>query len=68
MAQFVAITEQGDNSVHHVNLDHLVQVVHVPNSPLATVSTSDGKSFRISQDDLQKLLPLITATRGGASR
>lgn len=56
MAQFISLVEDGDNSIHYVNLEQVVQMVHVPGSPLATLTTTDGRSFRVSASEAKKLL------------
>jgi hypothetical protein len=53
---FISLVEDGDNSVHYVNLEQIVQMVHVPGSPLATVTTTDGRSFRVGDAEAKKLL------------
>ena len=69
MAAFINLVEQGDESIHVVNVDHIVQMYHVPGTGVATVTTSDGKSFRISQQEFYNALTAIGATmrsRGAA--
>gem|GEM_PF-3976645 len=60
MARFIPLVEQGDSSVHYVNVEHVLQFVHVPNSPVAVVTTSDGQSFRISEEEFRRFVALIS--------
>ena len=62
MPQFIRLVEQGDNSLHLIHKDHIIQVVHVPGSTIATVTTSDGKSFRIGDAEYQRFLEALTGT------
>ena len=64
MTRFVNVVEQGDDSIHVLNVDRIVQFVHVPGAPIATVSVSDGKSFRISQEEFYRVLTAIGAESG----
>ena len=56
MPKFIQLVEQGDNSIHYVNLNEIVQIVHVPDSPIATVHMTDGKSFRVGQTQTNRLM------------
>lgn len=56
MAKFIPLIEQGDSSIHYVNLEHIVQIIHVPNAPVATVCLADGKSFRVGEMETQRLV------------
>jgi hypothetical protein len=54
--KFIQLVEQGDNSIHYVNLEEIVQIVHVPDSPIASVHLTDGKSFRVSGNETKRLM------------
>ena len=56
MAKFIPLLEQGDNSIHYVNVAHIVQIVHVPQSPIATVHMVDGHSFRVGEAETKRLM------------
>jgi hypothetical protein len=56
VAKFIPLLEQGDNSIHYVNLEHIVQIVHVPDAPIATVHMDDGKSFRVGEAETKRLM------------
>lgn len=68
MPQFIKLVEQGDNSVHLIHVDHVIQVVHVPGSTVATVTTSDGKSFRIGDAEYQHLLSSLASEQSASER
>jgi hypothetical protein len=59
MPRFINLVEQGDESVHVVNVEHIVQMMHVPGAGIATVTLSDGKSFRISQQEFYNTLTAL---------
>ena len=59
MAKFLPLLEQGDNSIHYVNIAHIVQIVHVPASPIATVHMVDGHSFRVGEEETKRLMHIF---------
>lgn len=67
MPRFINLVEQGDESVHVVNVEHIVQMVHVPGAGLATVSMSDGKTFRVSQQEFYNALTSIGGDARGSA-
>ena len=56
----MTVQEQGDSSLHYINVDHIVQIVHVPNAPVATISMADGKSFRVNETEFRNIVALFS--------
>ena len=68
VSKFIQLVEQGDNSIHYVNLDEIVQVVHVPNSKIAMVHLTNGMNFRVGEAEIKHLIMTAFNEQGPAAQ